>query len=291
LAAQLGINVVGRLPGTLRSHAADLVWLSRGYIPGLNDLVRLTGRPRLLDVDDAVWLSEPFGPGAAARLARHVDAVIAGNTFLADWYAPHCRCVEIVPTGVDCATYRPQASGGPTDVFRIGWIGTSGNLPFLRAIFTTISRFLRDRGDARFLVISDRAPAWWAAEDPQLEFQLWRADQEVAMLNRIDVGLMPLPDTDWARGKCAYKMLQYMAVGCPVIVSPVGMNREVLGLGACGMAASSADEWYAALEYLYADEGGRRRMGLTGRGIVTESFDLEVIVRRYASVFRTIIGG
>ena len=288
LVAQTGLNLLTRTPGTLAGRRADLVWLSRGFIPGLDGLVGLTGRPRVLDVDDAVWLTNPLGPARTARFAAGMDLVIAGNTYLADWYGQHCRRVEIVPTSVDCRRYAPRTEAGAADRFCVGWIGTSGNFPFLRDVFDGVERFLADHADACFLLVADRRPSWWPGDSERLTFRQWSVAQEVALLNTMDVGLMPLADTDWARGKCAYKMLQYMAVAIPVIVSPVGMNREVLDLGDCGLAAQRPDDWYEALKALHDDETRRRAMGATGRRIATTHFATEVVVGRYAELFREL---
>jgi glycosyltransferase involved in cell wall biosynthesis len=122
----------------------------------------------------------------------------------------------------------------------------------------------------------------------QLCFVPWAESTEVATLQRLDVGLMPLPDTPWTRGKCSYKMLQYMACAIPVLVSPVGMNQEVLALGDCGLAATDPADWQAGLEALHQDAGKR---GKVGRRIVEERFSLATLTPKLATSLRAIHGG
>jgi glycosyltransferase involved in cell wall biosynthesis len=104
----------------------------------------------------------------------------------------------------------------------------------------------------------------------------------------MDVGLMPLPDTDWTRGKCAFKMISYMAVGLPVVVSPVGVNSEILRLGQVGLAAATSDEWYDALSALFADRSLAHAMGAEGRRVVSEHYSVTRNVSRLAEIFREV---
>ena len=118
----------------------------------------------------------------------------------------------------------------------------------------------------------------------------WSEENEAAVLHEMDVGLMPLPDTDRARGKCACKMLQYMATGLPVVVAPVGVNQEILTLAEVGIGARSGDDWYGAIAALHQDPALRQRLGSAGRGLVETRFDRDLIAREMAEIFQELGG-
>lgn len=284
-ALQTVANLVGRVPAVVASRRADLAWISRSFVTGLEETVGVLRCPAIQDVDDAIWLTTPRGVPAAAAFARRMAGVIAGNTYLAEWYGRYCQQVRVVPTAVDCRRFAPSVSGGDGR-FTIGWMGTSGNFPQLDLVRGAVETFLRVHSDARWLVVADRSPGWWPHGSAQHEFVRWTAADEVRQMQRMSVGLMPLIDSPWTRGKCSYKMLQSMAVGLPVVVSPVGMNVEVLAMGECGLAARSEDEWSAALTALAADAARRDALGREGRRIVATHFDVPVIAVQLAEAFR-----
>ena len=131
---------------------------------------------------------------------------------------------------------------------------------------------------------------WKSKEIPpeRIRFVRWSRETEATALTDMSVGVMPLPDDEWTRGKCSFKMLQYMAVGLPVIVSPVGMNKEVLAKGDVGFAATSDDEWYEALESLYKDHSLRAKLGDTARRVVESHFSAQTIAHNLAGIFKAL---
>jgi glycosyltransferase involved in cell wall biosynthesis len=266
------------------------MWLERCFIPGAEALVHLTKAPRVLDVDDAVWLMNPLGKMSAGHLARSVDAVIAGNSFLANWYSNYCNKVYIVPTAIDCQRFLIKQNGSKTknDLFVIGWTGTSGNFKYLKLIETPLARFLENHRQARLLIVADRSPTFEFIPKSQVMFEPWTAQTESIILNNMDVGIMPLVDDDWTRGKCSFKMLQYMATGIPVVVSKVGMNNEVLAKGLCGFGADNNEEWYQCLELLCSKPHLQVNMGKSGRMIVEDNYSLEVVSGQLAKVFHDV---
>lgn len=286
VALQTAANLAGRVPAVVASRGADLAWISRTFVIGLEETVRSLRCPPILDVDDAIWLTTPRGVSAAAAFAQRMAGVIAGNAYLAEWYGRYCPNVQIVPTAVDCSRFEPPPAG-TNGSFTIGWMGTSGNFGQLAIVRDAVERFLRAYPDARWLLVADRSPGWWPHGSAQHEFVRWSAAQEVHLMQRMSVGLMPLEGSPWTRGKCSYKMLQSMAVGLPVLVSPVGMNVEVLAMGECGLAAHTEEEWYSAFVALKRDEALREALGRAGRCLVETHFDVPVIAARLAEVFRT----
>ena len=278
------------VPGVLGSHRSQVTWINRHLFPGYPSFEVFLKKPILLDVDDAVWLMPPWGKSAVASLARRSELVMAGNRFLADWFSRHSRNVQIVPTAVDAERYVPAQAGQKTqDKFIIGWTGSRSNLSNLESLAPVFSRFLRDNKDAHLLIMADRPPHFSGLPSNQMTFLPWSEEAEVSCLQQMDVGLMPLPDTEWNQGKCAFKMLQYMACGLPVIVSPVGMNQEVLRLGELGVAARNQADWMEALWLLYRERDRGYRMGRNGRNIVLKYYDRKIITRKIAEIIHGLV--
>jgi glycosyltransferase involved in cell wall biosynthesis len=287
-AGWIGLHALARVPAMLASWRADCVWLERTFVPGLDALVRLLRSPLVLDADDAVWLEGLAGRGTPA-LARRAEAVIAGNSYLAGWFSQYCRRVHVVPTAVDAQKYRPAAVRPARAGLVLGWTGTSGNFRYLADIQPALRRVLREVAGASLVVVADRAPRLPELAGLPVRFVRWTLDDEVRILHTMDIGLMPLADDPWTRGKCSFKMLQYMAAGLPTVVSPVGMNADVLALGESGIAARSTDEWTAGLLDLARDPERRTSLGAAGRRVVSTHFDVPVVARELAAVFHRIV--
>jgi glycosyltransferase involved in cell wall biosynthesis len=172
----------------------------------------------------------------------------------------------------------------------MGWTGTSPNFPYLATIEPALEIALREIPGAALVVVADREPSLPRLAGRDVRFVPWSPTSEVEALASMDVGLMPLADDEWTRGKCSFKMLQYMAAGIAGVVSPVGMNREVLALGESGLAASGVDDWIEALRALAADPDRRARLGATGRAVALAHFDVPVVAAQIAAVFRSLAG-
>ena len=269
---------------------ADIVWLEREFLFGRRTLEHRAGTAatRVFDVDDAIFLSGEKGFSEA--IASECAAVIAGNAWLAEHYRPHAKRVYVVPTAVDPSVW---AGGDPTPDdprFVVGWTGTSANFQYLLETEEALAEFLGRHADAVVRVVADRAPAWKKLPPRQTEFVKWTVADERLAVRGMDAGLMPLADEPWAKGKCAAKMLVYMAAAVPPVVSPVGVNADVLAQGDVGLAARSSAEWAAALERLYADREGARAMGLRGLDVVNRAYSVAVNAARIAEIFREVRG-
>lgn len=285
------MNIAARCPAFIGARFAELCLISRSVIPGLEGAIHFLPRPRVLDVDDAIWLTTPLGSSAAARLASNVDAVIAGNEYLARWYRQYNDQVFVVPTAVNCEKYfpKPKAEQFQEDSITIGWIGSSGNFPQLELVRSVLEEFLSRWQDARVLIIADKPPPLWAFDGKRVVFHRWSKKTEVASLQEVDIGIMPLLDNEWNRGKCSFKMLQYLAVGIPVVVSPVGMNKEVLDAGNVGFGPSDSNEWMEALVRLYLYARERLSKGNAGRLLVEQHFSTRVVTKKLARIFRSVL--
>ena len=282
-----GICALGeRFPDVLRSHRFDVTLLQRELLSTLVTLEPLTNSPRILDVDDAIWLYR--GGHAARRLARLTDRIICGNAYLADWFGALNKNVGILPTGIDTERYVPRPSKNEDSPrLVIGWIGTSPNLRYLRGIEQDLATVLRQRPNAELHVVCDQAPSLPSLDQSRLKFVPWAEDIEIASLQQMDIGIMPLEDSMWARGKCSFKMLQYMACGLPSVVSPVGTNAEILRSGNVAIGASEG-EWVEALTSLIDDRRMRAVLGAAARRMVEEHYSVRALAPRFAAHLKRV---
>jgi glycosyltransferase involved in cell wall biosynthesis len=284
------LKASSRVSGVAASHAGDITWLQRELLPGYPTLERFLKHPLVFDVDDAIWIARPFGRSSIAAIARRSAVCIVGNTFLAEWFGRYAAEVRIVPTAIDTERFSPAPTRAEEGRgrFTVGWTGTRANLSHLDLMLPALEQFMTRRDDVELVIVADSPPDV-CLPGGRVRFVKWRPDLEAEILREFDVGIMPLADTEWTRGKCSFKMLQYMAVGVPVIVSPVGMNRDVLALGSVGLSATNPAEWLEAFERLYADREAARTMGKAGRAVVEQSFSRTAVTALLADVFRSLV--
>lgn len=274
-----------RLPKVVMSHRYDAVLLQREILSSFVTLEPFTARPRILDVDDAIFLQR--GGRFAKGLARICDKIICGNSYLADWFGHWNNNITIIPTAIDTERYVPCGSINPLEKpVTIGWIGTSGNYQYLYGIEGAIAKVMRAKPKCKLRIVADRAPHFRQIAPGNMEFITWSEAIEAEAIRSMDIGIMPLEESPWARGKCSFKMLQYMATGLPVVVSPVGMNAEVLNLGEVGIGAATETEWVDALIALIENHSLRVRLGAEGRRVVESTFSIPIIAPKIAHVFR-----
>jgi glycosyltransferase involved in cell wall biosynthesis len=282
--ALTGAKLATRLPAAARSWRADLTWLEREVLPGHVTLEPLLHRPVLFDVDDAIWFLSADHERAARAIARRSVCVVAGNDFLAAWFASVAPAVERVWTAIDTERFTP---GSPRDeAFVVGWTGSGSSLRYLRAVAPAIGRFLAEAPEARLVVVADAFVTLPGIPDDRVDLVRWSPENEATVIQDFDVGLMPLGGGDWAKGKCAFKMLQYLSCAVPAVVSPVGMNAEVLAMADVGLAATTEDEWVEALLTLYRDRDRARALGRAGRDLAERVFSVPVIARQLAATMR-----
>lgn len=274
-----------RMPDLVMSHRYDAVLLQREIMSSFVTLEPMTTRPRILDVDDAIFLQR--GGGFARKLAELSDKVICGNNYLAEWFGRWNINVDVIPTAVDTERYLPNAdtklSGRP---LVIGWIGTSGNYKYLYGIEGALGKVMHALPGTRLKVVGDQLPEFRHLTLDQIDFVPWSETIEAQAIQSMDIGIMPLEDSPWARGKCSFKMLQYMATGLPVVVSPVGMNAEILTLGELGVGATTEKQWLDGLIALLEDGALRARFGAEGRRVVESSFSIRVVAPLLARSLR-----
>jgi glycosyltransferase involved in cell wall biosynthesis len=251
--------------------------------------------PYIIDFDDAFFLKyrtgslrllSPFLSGKFDQLLRRASAVSAGNSHLAAYARRFNANVTLLPSVVDTKHYVPADLHLAPTPFTVGWIGSPSTAPFLQALVEPLQRFAQQQA-VRLLLVGGSAPAIPGVEVIE---EPWRLESEVELIQHFSVGVMPLPDTPWARGKCAFKLIQCMACAIPVIASPVGANVDAV-LPSCGLLASSADDWYAAFCLLAADPALRLRKGASGRQWVDERYSLRSALPLLERLIRRVADG
>lgn len=274
-------------------EGADLVVLSRKlFTLAEMRVLRACARRLVYDVDDAVlfrdpWRGRPVSHVRARRFrktARTADLVTAGCpelVRLAREHAPDTP-VRLAPTPVDTERYTPGGSPLRGAGFRVGWIGSHATRPYLRVCATALRRLVGAHADVTLCIMADAPPgATSHLEGVAVEFTPWSEEGEAPFLRSLDVGLMPLTDDPFSRGKCGFKLLQYMACGVPSVASPVGVNRDILADGA-GLLAGDGDAWMEALTELRANPELRAAMGGAARAQAEERWSVRVLGPRFA---------
>jgi glycosyltransferase involved in cell wall biosynthesis len=283
-----------RLLRLLHVDAYDIVWVEKElfpWLPAFVDLLLARRAPKLvLDFDDAIFHRYEGHRSAFVRriLGRKIDAlmgaadlVLVGNDYLAARAASAgARRVELLPTVVD--TRRYQALVRPAErPFTVGWIGTPRTAAYLKPIEKALHEVAAETG-AHFVIVGAGTQALPGL--PNVEHCPWSEASEASDLQRVDVGLMPLPDEPFERGKCGYKLVQYMASGKSVVASPVGVNTEIVEPGLNGFLASSTEEWRESLLLLASDPGLCARQGAAGRRKAEQHYSLFTCQRHLAGL-------
>ena len=252
-------------------------------------LAKVLRKPYIYDFDDAIWLpnySESNARfqrlkayGKVRKIAKWAGHVTAGNDYLANFARTYNSNVTIIPTTID-TDHLHRPSEKPKTELIIGWTGTHSTMHYLDELIPVLKE-LETRYVFTFLVISDQAPGY---DLRSLRFVPWNKTTEIADLQRISIGVMPLKADQWSEGKCGFKGLQYMALEIPTILSPVGVNTTIITDGENGMIASTPEEWAQKLSLLLEDEFLRESLGKAGRRTVIERYSVVAMKHRYLEI-------
>lgn len=259
-------------------------------------IVKLFRKKIIYDFDDAIWVPTMSEQNRKFRFARSFSKigktcrwahiVTVGNQYLAEYARQFNNDVRVIPTVVNTDTVHGTLQNQDTSHPQVGWTGSFTTLVYLDELIPVLQR-LQERHDFTFIVIADKDPAL-----PLKNYQFipWSRETETRDLLRFHIGLMPLTDTVISRGKCGFKAIQYMALGIPPVVSPVGVNAEIVTHGVNGFICSTEQEWEEALEKLLTDKELREQIGKEARQRIISTFSVEATREQFLDLFKDKTG-
>jgi glycosyltransferase involved in cell wall biosynthesis len=296
-------RTVDRLRAVSRRDSYDVVFLYREAYPigppWLERHLARRGVPMVYDFDDAVYLpntsdanriiaslKNPGKVGEILRLCRHV---IAGNAYLADVARRYNDAVTVIPTSVDTRAWVPRAQPRAADApLVIGWIGTPTTTQYLLELESVLQDLARTH---RFVLRVSGSIDPVTFRGVTVENVPWRLNKEIELFNTCDIGVYPLPDDEWTRGKCGFKAIQFMACAVPVVASPVGVNREIIEDGVSGFLAVTPSMWKEKIAALLTRAELRTELGQRGRAVVDSRYSLAVNGPSLVRVFQQVVAG
>ena len=301
----LTLASVRRVRELWRARKADVLFVQREAMmfgpPVVEWLsINLHDCPMVLDLDDATYVSyksPTYGRlGSMLKwfsktndLIRWSRLVTCGNREIAAYVSSKGREAVVIPTVVDTASFRPLTERAAGDVPVIGWIGTHSTFPYVKTIFPVLERLAREH---RFrLRLVGTGEEMVQIPGVEIENLSWKLDREIADFQSLDIGIYPIVEDDWSVGKSCFKAIQYMAVGVPFVVSPVGVCREIAAPDETHFVARNEDEWYAQLSRLLSDAALRRRLGAAGRDYAVKHYSTEIHAEKLAEALRSAVRG
>jgi glycosyltransferase involved in cell wall biosynthesis len=257
--------------------------------------IHRSGVPMVFDFDDAVFVSyrSPTNgylsylkfASKTKSICRMSAHVMAGNPYLAEYAREVNANVTIVPTTIDTEKYRVREGANESELPTIGWTGSFSTVQHLDTLRAALQRLAKQ---TRFRLRVVGTPTY-KIDGLDVEAMAWRSVTELEDLNAIAIGIMPLPDDDWSKGKCGLKALQFMALGIPTVCSPVGVNAEIIQDGENGFLAASEDEWVEKLGRLVHSAELRKQLGRAGRRTVETKYSGNVQAPRVFEVLRSVV--
>lgn len=252
--------------------------------------IRKKSKVLIYDFDDAVMFRDSNAPSfhSSSGLKRfkytlkHVDLVISGNEYLRKLSLSHAKKVFVVPTGIDTQLYTQEYLHNNRLPFTIGWIGSKPNLIYLKELIEPLNKLYATTKSFRLKIVCDD---FIDGFECSVEKKLWKKDDEVKDIQSFDIGVLPLLEDKWTRGKCALKLLQYMSCGVASVSSATDVTSHIVRDGINGYLASTAAEWLEKLKLLIQDSEKRRSIGMEGRKSLDGSFDAKTIAFQYADLF------
>jgi len=294
--SELLMDYLTRIIQLFRIRSYDLIWIEKELFPNLPAwFERMLGRmeiPYVVDYDDAVFhnydssqqLFKRYLGGKIDEVMRNASLVTCGNSYLAGRaHTAGAQRVEILPTVIDLERYSVTVPES-CDLLVVGWIGSPSTVKYLDVVAEPLKELAKEcRLQVRVI------GAQFASTGLDVVCVPWSETTEVNEIQKFDIGVMPLVDSPWERGKCGYKLIQYMACGLPVVASPVGVNQEIVENGVNGYLAKTSDDWLKAFRLLGTDAAFRRDMGARGRFAVEQKYCLQVAAPHVVKLFRQVL--
>ena len=247
----------------------------------------------IFDFDDSIWMqnvseaNKKFSflkdASKTSKIIALSDMIFAGNQYLADYAAQFNNNIRIVPTTIDTDEYQRMVLPKEDDKVCIGWSGSITTIQHFKFAVPALRQIKKKYGNRiKIKVIGD---ANYKDEELDVISLNWNKQDELKELSSFDIGIMPLPDDQWAKGKCGLKGLQYMALEIPTIMSPVGVNSEIIQSGVNGFLATTDEEYVSAISKLIEDTELRKQVGAAGRQTVKEKYSVEANRTKYLQYF------
>jgi glycosyltransferase involved in cell wall biosynthesis len=272
----------------------DIFYIHRKVFPPIEfAYIRKKARKIIYDFDDAIMYrsSSSKNPYSLSRrikfayMMRRVDFIIAGNNFLKSEVLPYNSHVEVIPTSLDLSRYNAKGRGRKEDPVIVGWLGSSSTLKYLKNLMPTLERLYQRYPHFQLKIVCDR---FLDGVNVPVIKKKWSPETEEADLKSFDIGVMPLKDDLWSRGKCGLKILQYFSVGVPAVCTPVGINRDIVQDTVNGFWAQDEKQWEDRLLKLIQEEELRREMGSKGRKTVENLYTIEVNASRILGILKKV---
>ena len=293
------VSLLKRVGDLYRALGSDVVFIHREACPVGPPLFEgcfwLMRKPIIFDFDDAIFLPDSSLLGPAWRflkcswkvqyIIRMSTAVIVANRYLENYVRQYHRRVTVVPTVVDTEQFQVKQHHNENGSPVIGWIGTASTAGYLEKVFPVLEELSKRY---RFILRVVGSSKKVALSGVPVENCRWSLEEDGSFYRNMDIGIYPLPDNPWARGKAAFKAIQYMAAGVPVVASPVGMNAEVIQDGVNGFLASTEGEWLQKLSLLVEQPDLRKKLGQAGRKTVEERYAFEVHKKRFLEILKRV---
>lgn len=280
------LNLLNSLP------AYDATVIQRKlFQPWILNYLKMKSRVLFFDFDDAIMFrdsnADNFHSQSRQSRFRHTvqraDLVIAGNEYLKELVLPFNNKVSVIPTGINTKMYIPKTGHNPRALVTIGWIGSQPNLGYLKTLIDPINKLYSLNKNFKLKIVCD---GFLDGFQCPIEKKVWCEHEEIADIQSFDIGISPLFEDKWTKGKCALKLLQYMACGLSSVSSTTDVTSKIIQDGYNGFLASNSIDWFEKLNFLLENPSSRKSIGLAARQSLMGIYDEETIVSKYATVFK-----
>jgi glycosyltransferase involved in cell wall biosynthesis len=289
-----------RTKDTKMAHHYDIIFIFReAYLTGSTRFEKAfaaSGAKIIYDFDDAIWLPNVSkenkrlqklkNPLKTQEIIAYADMVFAGNAYLAAYAREFCDNVKVLPTTID-TDYHKRKEKATEDRLCIGWTGTQTTLRYLEELKGVFKSLKEKYGEKVYFKVICDTP--WEVEELDIKNEKWSKEREIEQLEEIAIGVMPLSDDEWSRGKCGFKGLQYMAMEIPAVLSPVGVNKEIIEDGKNGFLANDEESWFRILSLLIESHELRENLGKEGRKTIIERYSVSAWKEKYVEYFNEVL--
>jgi glycosyltransferase involved in cell wall biosynthesis len=277
---------------------ANVIFIHRESIPlghGYYEWIisKVLRKKIIFDFDDAIWMSQTSkenskigwikGKNKTSKICKLSRLIVCGNSYLKEYALRYNSNTIIIPTTLDTHYHKPIEKNLTKEKIVIGWTGSPTTIEHFKVIIPVLEKLKNKYGEQiEFNVIGDNR---FTCPQINITGQAWRLDTEIQDLMNFDIGIMPLPDDDWTKGKCGFKGLQYMSLEVPTVMSPVGVNTEIIDHGTNGFLANSDEEWYTILTELIENEEFRHKIGKEARKKIVSQYSKKANLSKYQDLF------